>query len=261
MLYAKSGLPQEGELVVCTVTKIHNHSVFVNLDFYKQSAMLHISEVSPGRIRNLREFVVEGKQIVCKVLSINTQKGHIDVSLRRVSENQKIQLISKIKQEQKAEKILESVAEDKKLDLKQYYAQVFGEISKSYEFLFEAFNDSVKGEYVIPQVPEREYLVELISQRIKPPQVELTGKFKIVTFANDGVNQLREVLTKAQAVDTERLVITYNGGGNYNFRILADNFKAAEDVFKQAKDVVETAFMNKKDALYELVKNEGKQLS
>jgi translation initiation factor 2 subunit 1 len=261
MLYAKYGLPQEGELVVCTVTKIQNHSVFVNLDFYHKSAMLHISEVSPGRIRNLRDFVSEGKVIVCKVLSINADKGHVDVSLRRVSENQRIHLMSRIKQEVKAEKILESVCEDKKLELKQYYATVYKEISKNYEFLFEAFNDFVKGEYTLPALPEQAYLEDLIKQRVKPPQVELTGKFKIVSFANDGVIQLRNVLKQAQDVDTTNLVITYNGGGNYDFRIQSENFKGAEEILKQARDIIETAFMNKKDALYELVKNEGKQLS
>ena len=52
-----------------TVTKIEYHSVFVELDEYGKTALIHISEISPGRIRNIRDFVkVEDKKIVCKVL-------------------------------------------------------------------------------------------------------------------------------------------------------------------------------------------------
>ena len=117
MFYHKSGFPEESELVICTVTRIHHHSVFVSLDYYnKKSAMLHISEISPGRIRNINDFVKEGKVIVCKVLSINPDKGHIDVSLRRVSEPQRIQVMNKVKQEQTAEKIIIFIAKENKED-------------------------------------------------------------------------------------------------------------------------------------------------
>ena len=74
MLLKKKGFPEEDEIVICTVTKIHFHSVFVNLDEYGRSGLIHISEVSPGRIRNLRDFVVEGKKVVCKVLRIDEER-------------------------------------------------------------------------------------------------------------------------------------------------------------------------------------------
>ncbi len=54
----KVGFPKESEIVICTVTNIQYNSVFVKLDEYKNlQGMIHISEISPGRIRNLRDFV------------------------------------------------------------------------------------------------------------------------------------------------------------------------------------------------------------
>ncbi|MEK6869062.1 MAG: S1 RNA-binding domain-containing protein, partial [Nanoarchaeota archaeon] len=49
MLLKKEGFPEEDELVMCTVTKVQFHSVFVTLDEYDKGGMIHISEVSPGR--------------------------------------------------------------------------------------------------------------------------------------------------------------------------------------------------------------------
>ncbi len=89
MLLKKQGYPEEGELVFCEVTKVQYNSVFVNIEDYNKSGLIHISEISPGRIRNIRDYVKEGKMIVCKVLKTDEKKGHIDLSLRRVTEIQR----------------------------------------------------------------------------------------------------------------------------------------------------------------------------
>jgi translation initiation factor 2 alpha subunit (eIF-2alpha) len=72
---------EEGTVVLCTVTKIVGTSVFVKLDDYNKEATIITSEIAPGRIRNLRDYVVPNKKIVCKILRIDN-KGQIDLSLR-----------------------------------------------------------------------------------------------------------------------------------------------------------------------------------
>ena len=89
MFYKREGILEQDEIVLCKVTKIYPNSVFVQLLEYNDSGMVHISEVSPGRIRNLRDYVSIGRQIVCKVLRIDRERGHIDLSLRRVNSNQR----------------------------------------------------------------------------------------------------------------------------------------------------------------------------
>ena len=86
----KKGFPEEDDIVLCTVKKILYHSVFVTLDEYDNlEGMIHISEIAPGRIRNIRDYVREGKKLVCKVLRVRKEKGHFDLSLRRVNEGQR----------------------------------------------------------------------------------------------------------------------------------------------------------------------------
>ena len=102
MFYQKKGIPEENEIVICTVKKILPHGVFVGLDEYKdKEGLIHISEISPGRVRNIRDFVKEGKRIVCKILKINLERNHIDLSLRRVTQSQRINKNTSYKQEQK----------------------------------------------------------------------------------------------------------------------------------------------------------------
>lgn len=263
MLYHKTGFPQESELVLCTVTKVQSYSVFVRLDYYEnRSAMLHISEVSPGRIRNIREFVKEGKQIVCKVLSVNKEKGHIDVSLRRVPDNQKIAYMNKIKQETKAEKILEQFCEDHKLDVKKTYVEMYESIDQ--EFLNEAFNGYIMGEYAFEtsglSADLHAKFQAFLKERIKPPMVEIVGRFTVISYENDGIEQIRKVITKAIETDSEHLSLTYGGGGHYNVRIIHGDFKSAEKILRAVSDIMEV-FKDKRQYVYEFTRSEGKQLS
>jgi translation initiation factor 2 alpha subunit (eIF-2alpha) len=73
-----------GKIVLCTVKKIVGTTVFVSIDGYDKEGTIMTSEIAPGRIRNLRDYVVPNKKIVCKILRIDS-KGHIDLSLRRVT--------------------------------------------------------------------------------------------------------------------------------------------------------------------------------
>jgi translation initiation factor 2 subunit 1 len=265
MLFAKSGFPKDGEIVLCTVTKIQHHSVFVRLDWYDKSGMLHISEISPGRIRNIREFVEEGKVIVCKVLHIDAQKGHIDVSLRRVTEHQRGELITIQKQELKAEKILEVFCHEKKYDVKATYAKVFPLISQQFSYLHQAFSAVMSNQFSLSTISaltptDVKSLTALILQRIKPPQVEILGQFKITSYVGDGLDIITNTLTHASQIDTKHLVISYSGAGLYSIRIICGDFKQAEKILSDVLAIIEPVFKENKEALYEFTRSEGKQI-
>ena len=142
MLFKKQGFPEDGELVLCTVTSVQFHSVFVDIDDYARGGMIHISEVSPGRIRNIRDFVKEGKKVVCKVLRINEEKGYIDLSLRRVNETEKRRKIEQVKREQNAEKIVEMTAEKLGLKTQELYSKIHEKMAENYSSLYALFEEA-----------------------------------------------------------------------------------------------------------------------
>src|SRR3989338_3279399 len=137
MLAKKSGFPEESELVQCTVTSVQSHSVFVRIDEYGINCMIHISEVAPGRIRNIRDFVVEGRSVICKVLRVNQERGHVDLSLRRVSDSQKRNKLNELKKEKLAEKLIEVVSENLSMDVKKVYPEIAGKVKAHFYLIFE----------------------------------------------------------------------------------------------------------------------------
>lgn len=240
MLLHKEDFPEEDEFVLCTVNNIQYHSVFVNLDEYGKTGLIHISEISPGRIRNIRDYVTEGKKIVCKVLGVNKEKGHIDLSLRRVNENQRRNKINAIKQEQKAEKIVEFVAKGLNMDLKELYKKLSEKIFKKYLSLYPCFELVSAGKVNLEELGIEKNLAkpleEAIKQRIKEVEVEIGGDLKLTSYDLDGVGVIKNALKKAQET-SKNVDIKYKGGGVYKLKVKAPDYKEAESILEKAKNI------------------------
>src|SRR3989338_4852947 len=210
MLLVKKGFPEEGELLMCTVTNIQYHSVFVGIDEYQKTGLIHISEIAPGRIRNIRDYVEEGKKVICKVLKVDTEKGHIDLSLRRVNEGQKRAKVNEVKQHQKCEKIIEMVARAMKKDLKALFAEVSDNALKKYDTLYSCFEE-----------------------------VTIGGELFLSSYAPDGINIIKESLKKVKEV-SDKISVSYLGSGRYQVTVTAPDYKEAEKLLeKSTEDALE----------------------
>ena len=245
MLYRREGYPAEDELVLCTVTKVLGHAIFVNLDEYDKGGLVHISEVAPGRIRNIREYVEMGKKIVCKVLRINAERGHIDLSLRRVSDKEKKKKLEAIKQEQKAEKVIEMAA--KQLDMKtnEAYELVTSKVFERYPFVHNFFKDLAEGNVEAKELiiePLAGALQKIVVERFKPAKVSIKGTFTVKSFEPNGVEVVKATFTHAQKGNA--VVIVYIGGGKYKATVEAENYKDAEQTLEKVRGAVEESITN-----------------
>src|SRR3989337_26635 len=101
---------EEGDIVLCTVDRIVGTTVFVHIEGNGEGSIV-LSQVAPGRIRNIRDYVVPKKKIVCKVLRISGDR--IDLSFRRVTQKEQKELKERNKQERSFASILKTVIKDK----------------------------------------------------------------------------------------------------------------------------------------------------
>ncbi|MDO8642128.1 MAG: S1 RNA-binding domain-containing protein [Candidatus Woesearchaeota archaeon] len=235
MLYSKPGFPEESEIVLCTATNVQHNSVFVALDEYQdKSGIIHISEISAGRIRNIREFVREGKKIICKILRVNPERGHIDLSLRRVTESQRRQKNTQLKQEMLAERILGFVAHELKVPLEKLYDQVAPKVFKFYEMVYPCFEDIALGTFDIHQLGLEKKIEERVDAhvklRIKPPEVSLAGVITIILYNPDGVSVIRDAFAKARHKGVK---YSYFGAGKYHVTVTDENYKGAEKTLEE----------------------------
>jgi len=116
--------PEEGEFVVGTVTSIRNFGAFVTLDEYaNREAFIHLSEVATGWVKYIRDHIREGQKIVARVLRLDPAKAQIDLSLKRINDHQRREKIQSWKNEQKAVRLLNLVAQALKVEPEATHAE------------------------------------------------------------------------------------------------------------------------------------------
>jgi translation initiation factor 2 subunit 1 len=231
------GLPENGELVVCTVKNVKNFGAFVTLDEYDdREGFIHVRDVATGWVKYIRDFVREGQKIVCKVLGVDSQKGHIDLSLKSVNEHQKREKIQQWKNEKKAEKLLEIVAERMDIDLDKAYKQFGDELLDAYETLYSAFESAVAYPDDFLSEFEGEWIdtfMEVAKENVAPPMVQIDGILEMSSSAPNGMELIKTALMAGLATaDGSSVEITCVGCPRYRVVVNAAEYKEAEDIMK-----------------------------
>lgn len=237
----KVDLPEEGDHVVATVQSVRNFGAFVTLDEYGgREAFIHLSEVATGWVKYIRDYIREGQKIVARVIHIDTEKGQIDLSLKRINDHQRREKLQGWKNEQRAEKLLTLVAKSLKEELPQAYEEFGMPLAEKYGSLFKAFEvasadpkrfaqDGFKG-------PWATAFLKVARENITPPQISVTGILEVSHSASDGLKFVKAALQAAEKVDPESITVQYVGAPKYRVVVKGRQYKQAEDVLKKASE-------------------------
>ena len=225
-----------GELVIGTVKTVKPYGAFVSLDEYdNKEGFIHIGEIATGWIKYIRDHVREGQKVVCKVLRVDPSRGHIDLSLKRVNEHQRREKIQEWKNERKAQKLFEIVAQrlGKKVD--ECYEEFGYELMERYGGLYPAFEDAAINEDALEDEGfDGEWIkvfTEVARENIVPPYVKISGYLELTTNAPDGIERIKKVL---QEIESENITVTYVGAPRYRVMVKAEDYKTAEDILQRA---------------------------
>jgi len=224
---------EEGQIVLCTVKTIVGTMVFVDIEGVGE-ATLTTSEIAPGRIRNLREYVVPGKKIVCKVLKI--RENHIHLSLRRVKQHERKELLDKIEKEKSYKAVLKTVLGQEESE------KVLIEITKEYSLV--DFFEKIKSEpKIINQFLNKELgdkIIKILDSK-KDKLKEIKQFFILSSKAENGIIKIKEIIKNS--CNNSKCEISYIAAGKYRLEIKGEDFKKIrnevnlifENIEKQAK--------------------------
>jgi translation initiation factor 2 alpha subunit (eIF-2alpha) len=216
---------EEGQIVLCTVEKIVGTTVFVKIEENGEGTIT-TSEISPGRIRNLRDYVVPGKKIVCKVLKIFPG---VKLSLRRVKQYEKKELLDKISKEKSYAAILKTVLGDRAGD-------VIKKIKEEYTILdfFESFiqDNKILKKYLSEEDTKK--IIKIIeTKKEKPKQIKQI--FKLSSKSEEGINKIKNIIL--DSCKGSKCNVSYIAAGKYNLAVSGENFK---DIKNEINKVIES---------------------
>jgi translation initiation factor 2 subunit 1 len=237
--------PEAGDLIIGTVETVTDYGAYVKLDEFGKRGLLHVSEISSSWIRNIRDFVRENQKLVLKVLRVDTDKGHVDLSLRRVTKREKIEKIKSWKTERKADALLRGVAEKAGLTVDEVYAQA-GRLMDEHFGLYEGFEKaSREGAEALTAIGVPEVLAkifaEVAAERIRVKLVKVKGAIEVRCMKPNGVRVIQDAFGKAAAAEKSKdadIIFYVVAAPKYSVEVSAENYKRAEDLLQKVSQRV-----------------------
>ncbi|MGF3523022.1 MAG: translation initiation factor IF-2 subunit alpha [Candidatus Bathyarchaeia archaeon] len=247
MAERKPQWPEVGDLVIATIETVTDYGAYAKLDEYDKRGLLHVSEISSSWIRNIRDFVRENQKVVLKVLRVDQEKGHVDLSLRRVTKREKIEKIKSWKKERKAEALLKGVAEKLKMPLDELYQKAGVLIEEKYGLYEGLEKTALEGPEVLTKlgIPQdvAEAFAEVAQGRIQLKMVKVKGVLEIRCMKPNGVKCIQEAFSNAKKAEKSKdatVKFYVIAAPKYSVEVSAENYKRAEDVLQKVGQSVVT---------------------
>ena len=235
----KRGLPQQGELVICKVSKINPHSAFAYLEEYGVEGMIHISEVSSGWIKDIRNYVKTGQMVVAKVIRL--EGDHVSLSLKRVDKKQENNKTKDYRLNQHAEKMLQMAAESMKKTLDKAYEEVGFSLQENFGSLYEGFKLSLTNPQMLRDrgIPEKwvEQIKAVAERTIIQKEFEFKAKLYVKTYKPGGISIIKSLLA---SVEKSGLQVKYIAAPEYLVKYKSMNAKKGEKEFVQKLENLNT---------------------
>jgi translation initiation factor 2 subunit 1 len=203
MIYKKEEFPETGEVVIATVKQVFDYGAYVTLDEYQnKQAFLPWSEISSKWVKNIRDVIRENMKIPVKVIRVDKKKGNIDVSLKKVTDDEKRKKMLQWKRLQKIDKLIEIVAQKIGKKEKEVWENVIWKLEEKYGDAYTALEKAVKdgakiliesgvgGEYIKP-------LLEEVSKHVEEKKFKSSALISLRSYDPEGVNKLKEVFEKS----------------------------------------------------------------
>lgn len=226
--------PEEGDFVVVTITDVEENSAYAELEEYEDSkGLIHISEVSRSWVQDLTKELGEGEKTVAQV--IDADSDPVDLSLKRVNDNQKKQAMSRWNREKKAEEFLDELAEIVGRDKEELYEEVIFPLQKEFDSSFTGFEIAVGEEEKLEQILDEEVVEavqEVARDKINLRQEKLEGELDVSFPQGDGVERLKKVFQNIP----EGVEVKYVSAPSYSITAWGRNSRLAK---KRMDDAVE----------------------
>ncbi len=213
-------------MVLCTVDRISGTVVFVKIEGEEREGSIILSEIAPGRIRNLREYVIPKKKIVCKVLKSTGET--VSLSLRRVTPKERKEVMDEYNQERSYVSILKSIIGEKS-------DKIISEITKEdrlFKFFEESRTDPKKLERLIGKEDSKKVLDIILDQKKKNIIIKRTIYLK--TPEPNGIYTIKNILESPKDIE-----IKYISAGKYSLKIETEDGKKGEQKLKMFLEEIE----------------------
>ncbi|NOQ55435.1 MAG: S1 RNA-binding domain-containing protein [Nanohaloarchaea archaeon] len=245
--------PKVGEIIIAEVISINPNSIYVKLEEYNMNGMIHVTELSTSWVKDIRKIAKKGQKLVLKVLPSRGDGRIASLSLKRVKPSQKREKLEFIKNEKRAEKILDFLIEKLELkDNKEDIKKITDTLIEYYESLYNAFSSiSAEGadKDFTKDIGEKwSKEIEIIAkEKIRPKILTIRGNLTIKNTSENGL----KIIKKALNINNPKIKIAYISAPKYMIEIEGKNYADMEkELAKTIESITDALKSNKGECTF-----------
>ncbi|MGC8586705.1 MAG: S1 RNA-binding domain-containing protein [Candidatus Micrarchaeia archaeon] len=231
-------LPEVGEKVIIKVKKIMPFGAYCNIiEYGNEEAYLPIKEVASGWIKNIHEFLKEGKTEVAKVIYVDKEKRAIDVSIKKVNEKEYKDKLNAYNMEKRYEALFKQVLASTKTESQEQ--QIRQELSKHFNTFTEAIDSVMEDPSIINSLSIdsnfKTEFVDAIKKNIKPKIYEVTYVVELNTPRAANIETIKKAFLEIEGMG---LKVNYMSAPHYRISSEAKDYFIAEEKIKEAEKIL-----------------------
>jgi translation initiation factor 2 subunit 1 len=206
--------PPVESLVVVTVKQIAEMGAYVQLlEYGNIEGMILLSELSRRRIRSINKLIRVGKNEVVMVLRVDKEKGYIDLSKRRVAQEEAAACEERYNKSKMTHSVLRHVAQGREIPVMKLYETVAWPLYKKFPHVYDAFRlaivepDKVFGGLEVDQ-DDLSALITQIKRKLTPNPIKIRADIEVTCFKYEGIDAVKKALLKGIEKSTPEIPIS-----------------------------------------------------
>jgi translation initiation factor 2 subunit 1 len=234
--------PKQGEVVIGKITSITEDVIIMNLlEYGDLTGLILNGELSKKKFKTVSQITKVGNVEVCQVLKVEEAKGFIDLSLKRVSEEDKKLCKENFSKAKLSYQIINKACKISNESIKNVYENWAYKKEEEFGSIFLFFAHAKNHPEILDAEPNGNEYKKVIDEQFKAS----TFKVKVevdVTCIKGGINSIKEAFGKANEFDDE-LEITLIKSPTYSIVKIGNDKDETFESINKVLEIVKQAVM------------------
>eukprot|EP00759_Apiculatamorpha_spiralis_P008419 PhF_6_TR1543/c0_g1_i1/m.2814/K03237/EIF2S1; translation initiation factor 2 subunit 1 len=255
--YYEKKLPDVDDFVMVKVKQVGETAAYVNLIEYNNvEGMVPFTELSRKRIRSISKHIKVGSYEVMTVIRVDKERGYVDLSKKKVSDNDLKQCEERYAHAKMVHGIMQStIQQNPTFTMENLYTVIGWPMYRKFEHAYDGFKLALTNkekvmaaiEITKETAPVFEALLAEIHRRMKTSAYRIIAEIEVTLYTPEGIDGIKEVLLHAETVGTEDVPIKVHivAAPQYVVRTATMDKALGLEAVKKAVDVIQKAIVAK----------------
>ena len=206
--FFKDKYPSIGDIVVARIDEINQVCVECFLLEYQVKSTMQLSEISRRKIRSINKLIKKGGIYYLEVLQVDATKGYIDLSKKRITEQDIECGKEKYNKSKLVNSILTGISKNCNIPVIELYPKLVWNISlkEEYQHISDLYIASINNIHLLDSFsidPElKKLLIQNIQKYMFPKHFNFQSRVKVTCFDYQGIDAIKKALSKGKQFGT-----------------------------------------------------------